>query len=83
MLATPGLALDGHRGPPAVAAPPEDGTTRQWTLPERLGSLPLCASGRLLLGLAKRLAFADPDAATDELLPVTTITPLEPDFAHA
>lgn len=59
---------------------PEDGATRPWTLPERLGSFALCASGRLLLGLAKRLAFADPDAATGDLLPITTIMPLEPDL---
>ena len=35
---------------------PAEGLTRQWTLPDRLGSFALCASGRILLGLAKSLA---------------------------
>jgi sugar lactone lactonase YvrE len=52
--------------------------TRSWTLPERLGSFALCASGRLLLALAKRIAFADPDAAAGDALPVTEIVTLEP-----
>ena len=38
--------------------------SRQWSLPDRLGSFAMCESGRLLLGLAKSLAFADLDAAT-------------------
>ena len=58
----------------------EAGITRHWSLPERLGSFALCQSGRLLLALAKRLAFADPDAATGDTLPVTTILPLEPNL---
>ncbi|WP_329741616.1 SMP-30/gluconolactonase/LRE family protein [Dyella sp. A6] len=37
---------------------PADGETRQWTLPERLGSFALCETdGWLLLALASRLAF--------------------------
>ena len=34
---------------------PGDGSTRSWALPNRLGSLAICASGGLLLGLAKSL----------------------------
>jgi L-arabinonolactonase len=56
----------------------EDGTTRTWSVPDRLGSFAMCASGRLLLGLAKSIAFADLDAATGDELPVTTILPIEP-----
>ncbi|MBG7007154.1 SMP-30/gluconolactonase/LRE family protein [Pseudomonas paraeruginosa] len=37
---------------------PEDGTLRQWPMPERLASFALCeAEGWLLLALASRLAF--------------------------
>ena len=38
---------------------PHSGTTQSWRLPDRLGSFALCASGRLLLGLAKGLYLAD------------------------
>src|SRR5437867_2449034 len=37
--------------------------TRRWSLPDRLGSMAPCASGRLLLGLAKGLFIADIDPA--------------------
>jgi sugar lactone lactonase YvrE len=40
--------------------------TRHWVLPDRLGSLALCQTGQLLLGLAKGLYLADPDAAREE-----------------
>jgi L-arabinonolactonase len=38
---------------------PSSGATQSWSLPDRLGSIALCASGRLLLGLAKGLYLAD------------------------
>jgi L-arabinonolactonase len=57
---------------------PADGITRHWKVPDRLGSFALCASGRVLLGLAKSLAFADLDAAAGDELAVVTIAPLEP-----
>lgn len=41
--------------------------TYQLHLPDRLGSLALCESGQLLLGLAKGIYLADPDAATASL----------------
>lgn len=42
---------------------PGSGSTRHWTLPERLGSLALCENAGLLLGLAKGLYWVDIDAA--------------------
>ena len=51
---------------------PGKGSTRHWTLPERLGSLALCENGGLLLGLAKGLYWVDIDAAID----ATTATTL-------
>lgn len=51
---------------------PGSGSTRHWTLPERLGSLALCENGGLLLGLAKGLHWVDIDAAID----ATTATTL-------
>jgi len=42
-----------------------DGSTRQWPLPERLGSFALCRDpGRLLLGLASGVALFDLDRGT-------------------
>ncbi|HEX7915992.1 SMP-30/gluconolactonase/LRE family protein [Rudaea sp.] len=38
---------------------PATGAARHWTLPDRLGSLALCESGALLLGLAKGIHLAD------------------------
>ena len=53
-----------------------DGSTRQWVLPDRLGSFALCADpSRLLLGLASGIALFDLDRGA--LL--TAITPVEPD----
>lgn len=40
---------------------PEEGQTRSWQLPDRAGSLALCESGRLLLGLAGGLHVLDVD----------------------
>ena len=61
---------------------PHDRLTRQWSLPDRLGSFVLCDSGRLLLGLAKSLAFADLDAASGAHLPVVPLLPIEPEMAR-
>ena len=44
---------------------PQTGVTRSWRLPDRLGSMALCESGCLLLGLAKGLALADLRGAQD------------------
>ncbi len=48
-----------------------------WSLPDRLGSMAICASGRLLLGLAKGLFVADLDLAPDggplEVTPVAAV----------
>ncbi len=41
----------------------DNASTIDWTLPDRLGSMAVCASGRLLLGLAKGLFAADLAAA--------------------
>ena len=61
---------------------PHDRLTRQWSLPDRLGSFVLCDSGRLLLGLAKSLAFADLEAASNATLPVVPLLPIEPEAAR-
>jgi L-arabinonolactonase len=60
---------------------PHDRSTRTWSLPDRLGSFAVCESGRLLLGLAKSLAFADLDAASGPDLPILPILPIEPQIA--
>jgi L-arabinonolactonase len=53
---------------------PERAETRSWRLPDRLGSLALCESGRLLLGFAAALHVADADAAdADDVLPTTPL----------
>ena len=57
---------------------PDESVTRSWTLPDRLGCLAVCRSGRLLLGLAKGLYFADLDApAADGRLEVAHVAELE------
>ncbi len=61
---------------------PHDRITRRWSLPDRLGCFALCESGRLLLGLAKRLAFADLDASPGPELPVLPVLPVEPQIAR-
>ncbi|HJW10457.1 MAG TPA: SMP-30/gluconolactonase/LRE family protein, partial [Albitalea sp.] len=53
---------------------PATGTTRQWALPERLGSFAFTPDeNRLLLGLAKQLAFFD--LASGELDTVCRVEP--------
>ena len=59
---------------------PDDGATRSWALPDRLGSMAVCVSGALLLGLAKGLAYADLDTATGDDLAATPAVPVEPDL---
>jgi L-arabinonolactonase len=54
-------------------------TTRKWALPDRVGSFAICESGRLLLGLAKGLAFADIGAAAGPELRVEPVVAVEPD----
>jgi L-arabinonolactonase len=51
--------------------------TRNWTLPDRLGSLAPCESGALLLALAKGLFLTDLAGAPDQLTlrPVAAIEP--------
>jgi L-arabinonolactonase len=56
--------------------------TRRWSLPDRLGSFAVCQSGRLLLGLAKSLAFADLATARGSDLRVDPILPIEPQAAN-
>ena len=55
-----------------------DGVTRSWALPDRLGSMAVCASGALLLGLAKGLCFADLDASTEDEVQVVQAAAVEP-----
>src|SRR6476620_6173172 len=61
---------------------PHDRLTRHWSVPDRVGSFALCESGRLLLGLAKSLAFADLDLAFGSDLPVKSVLPIEPQIAR-
>ncbi len=58
----------------------DDGSTRTWRLPDRLGSLALCGSGKLLLALSKGLFLADIDRPADGVLAVTMLAPLEVDL---
>ena len=51
--------------------------SRRWRVPDRLGSFALCASGRVLLALAKGLAVADLDGAPQGDLPVEPLVPVE------
>ena len=57
---------------------PHDGIARQWSLPDRLGCFAMCRSGRLLLGLAKSLAFAQVDFDGDSPLRIAPVMPIEP-----
>ena len=57
---------------------PHDGIARQWSLPDRLGCFAMCRSGRLLLGLAKSLAFAEVDFDGDSPLRIAPVMPIEP-----
>jgi len=54
-----------------------DGRTRQWTLPERLGSFALCeGSSQLLLGLASGIALFD--LASEAMSPIVPVEAGEP-----
>jgi L-arabinonolactonase len=54
---------------------PDTGESRQWTLPERLGSFVLCQTpGRLLLGLASGVALFDLESGV-----LGEVLPIEPD----
>lgn len=50
---------------------PETGLLRTFAMPEKLGSFVFCASGKLLLGLAKQVAWFDP--ASEELTPLVAV----------
>jgi L-arabinonolactonase len=59
---------------------PASGDVRSWALPDRAGAFVLCTSGRVLLGLAKGLAFADIDGHSGSgPLRVVPVLPVEPD----
>ena len=51
--------------------------TSMWTLPDRLGSLAICESGRLVLGLAKGLFYGDFTRARDNVLHVEEIVAVD------
>ena len=53
--------------------------TRHWSVPDRLGSFAICESGRLLLGLAKSLVFADL-GESGSALRIEPIMPIEPNL---
>ena len=55
-----------------------DNATRTWILPDRLGSLAICESGRLLLGLAKGLFLADLDTVAGAVLGLEPVVSVEP-----
>jgi L-arabinonolactonase len=58
----------------------DDNATRQWPLPDRLGSFAICESGRLLLGLAKNLAFAELVERDGVALHIEPLMPIDPMF---
>ncbi len=60
----------------------DDNVTRQWPLPDRLGSFAICESGRLLFGLAKQLAFADLENRDGVELRIEHVIAVDPDFPH-
>ena len=53
--------------------------TSSLTLPDRLGSLAICESGRLLLGLAKGLFISSLDSAADGALRVEPVVAVDSD----
>jgi sugar lactone lactonase YvrE len=59
----------------------DDAGTRSWGVPDRLGSLAPCTSGRVLLALAKGLYLADLDAGSAERLPIERLVDVEPGLA--
>lgn len=56
---------------------PSSSSTRWWTLPDRLGSLAVCASGRLLLALAKGIHFAAFNDEPGSMLRTELAAPIE------
>jgi sugar lactone lactonase YvrE len=62
---------------------PAEARARSWTLPDRMGSMALCRSGRLLLGLAKGLFLTELDTDREEgaidQLRLSPVVPVEPD----
>ena len=56
--------------------------TQNWALPDRLGSLALCQTGQLLLGLAKGLYLADPDDAQEGSLILEKLVDVEAENAE-
>jgi sugar lactone lactonase YvrE len=60
----------------------DDNVTERWPLPDRLGCFAICESGRLLLGLAKTLAFADLVKPDDGSLRVEPVLPIDPGFSR-
>jgi L-arabinonolactonase len=60
----------------------DDNVTRQWPLPDRLGSFAICESGRLLFGLAKQLAFADLGNRDGVELRIEPVIAVDPDLPH-
>jgi L-arabinonolactonase len=54
--------------------------SRRWRAPDRLGSFALCASGRILLALAKGLFVADIESAAGPDLAVHRLEPIETDM---
>jgi L-arabinonolactonase len=55
--------------------------TRNWALPDRLGSLAPCESGRVLLALAKGLFITAVDGVSDDQLSLQPLVTVEPDLA--
>ena len=54
-----------------------DGSLRQWSLPERVGSFALCGEpSRLLLGLASGIALFD--TVSEHLSPIRPVEPEHP-----
>ena len=58
---------------------PASNSTSSFALPDRLGSLAICQSGRLLLGLARGLFIGSLDRATDGTLRVEPLVAVDSD----
>jgi sugar lactone lactonase YvrE len=56
--------------------------TLSWNLPDRLGCLALCESGKLLLGLAKGLFLADADWSYNKSPELSALEPVEQQVPH-
>jgi len=56
----------------------EGPSTRSWTLPERVGSLAMSESGRVLLGCETRLCLLDIETPVDSALNITPLAAVEP-----